>query len=104
MSCQISDTRVPSPRSVANPTFMNEFDNNAKGSVVKKRLTFKESVDVALIPSRTEFKAASCDLWWSRDQFNANQNATLWYEQFSSLLNENLFNYGLRIVKFGNLQ
>ena len=72
-----SCTRAPSPRSVANPTLMNELDN-VKESTFKKRLTFKESVDVALIPSRTEFKAASCDLWWSREQFNANQNATLW--------------------------
>lgn len=72
-----SGTRALSPRSVANPTFMNELDT-VKGSAFKKRLTFKESVDVALIPSRTEFKAASCDLWWSREQFNANQNATLW--------------------------
>ena len=72
------DSRTLSPRSVANPTFMNELDNGKSG-LTKKRLTFRESVDVALIPSRTEFKAASCDLWWSREQFNANQNATLWY-------------------------
>jgi hypothetical protein len=72
-----SGTRALSPRSVAHPTLMNELDN-VKESTFKKRLTFRESVDVALIPSRTEFKAASCDLWWSREQFNANQNATLW--------------------------
>ena len=76
MSSKIIDSRTLSPRSVANPSFMNELDNVKK---TKKRLTFRESVDVALIPSRTEFKAASCDLWWSREQFNANQNATLWY-------------------------
>ena len=79
MSSKIIDSRTLSPRSVANPTFMNELDNVQKSSLTKKRLTFRESVDVALIPSRTEFKAASCDLWWSREQLNANQNATLWY-------------------------
>ena len=79
MSSTIIDSRTLSPRSVADPTFMNELGYVQKSSLTKKRLTFRESVDVALIPSRTEFKAASCDLWWSREQLNANQNATLWY-------------------------
>lgn len=40
-------------------------------------LSFRDLVDVVLIPSRNEFRAACCDLWWTRNDFLQNQQATI---------------------------
>lgn len=52
-------------------------DDSVSKSAPRASLSFKELVDVVLIPSRKELKSVSSELWWSREDFNANQDATL---------------------------
>mmetsp|Transcript_4944 Transcript_4944/g.6812 ORF Transcript_4944/g.6812 Transcript_4944/m.6812 type:complete len:389 (-) Transcript_4944:227-1393(-) len=48
-----------------------------KAKFKKGSLSFRDFVDVVLIPSRNEFRAACCDLWWTRNDFLQNQQATI---------------------------
>lgn len=40
------------------------------------RVSFKDSVEVVLAPTREEFKKANCDLWWSRNDYLTFQNTS----------------------------
>lgn len=48
-----------------------------KNKFKRGELSFRDLVDVVLIPSRNEFRAACCDLWWTRNDFMKNQQATI---------------------------